>query len=253
MTYDPRDADPLTVDEFYDLDPYATPAMMRKAYPPEPIVREPSRWPLFVAVLIVVAAAVFVAQVAASRAARDGDVSTPATPLASALAETRAAHGQPGTLQNASRPVASHPADRDVALNLSVPRGSVPPNLPDTATAVQGKASWYCGGGSACTRGYPPGTLAGAAGPALRVGDWRGRIVKVCNAGGDRKTLCVRVQLVDWCACPRRVIDLYRSAFSRLASPSRGVLHVEVTWGGSTITVPPTDTARHGIEVDKDE
>jgi rare lipoprotein A (peptidoglycan hydrolase) len=111
--------------------------------------------------------------------------------------------------------------------------------LPDTATSVRGVASWYCGGGSACTRGYPPGTLAAAAGPALRVGDWRGRIVKVCSGGR-----CVRVQLVDWCACPHRVVDLYRSAFSRLASPSRGVLHVEVSWGGKASGgLPPTSTA----------
>ena len=114
--------------------------------------------------------------------------------------------------------------------------------LPDTSTSVSGTASWFCGGGSACTRGYPPGQLVAAAGPALRVGDWRGRIVKVCSSGR-----CVRVALVDFCACPRRVIDLYRSAFSRLASPSRGVLRVEVTWGGrSGLTLPPTDTQEAG-------
>lgn len=240
---DPRDADPLTVDEFYDLDPYGTPAMMRKAYPPEPIVREPSRWPLFVAVLIVVAAAVFVAQVAAPKSQNGGTTDGVRT-VPVRRVESGVLHTAPKQL--AARQAAVRQDEADGGLVGAGP-------LPDTSAAVRGKASWYCGGGSACTRGYPPGTLAGAAGPALRVGDWRGRIVKVCNAGGDRKTLCVRVQLVDWCACPRRVIDLYRSAFSRLASPSRGVLHVEVTWGGSTITVPPTDTARHGIEVDKDE
>jgi len=109
--------------------------------------------------------------------------------------------------------------------------------LPDTATEVSGTASWYCGGGSACTRGYPEGTLAAAAGPALRVGDWRGRIVKVCGNGR-----CVKVILADWCACPRRVIDLYRGAFSKLASPSRGVLRVSISWGGTTLGLPPTDT-----------
>jgi len=109
--------------------------------------------------------------------------------------------------------------------------------LPDTATEVVGTASWYCGGGSACTRGYPEGTLAAAAGPALRVGDWRGRIVKVCGNGR-----CVKVILADYCACPRRVIDLYRGAFSKLASPSRGVLRVSISWGGTTLGLPPTDT-----------
>ena len=109
--------------------------------------------------------------------------------------------------------------------------------LPDTATEVVGTASWFCGGGSACTRGVPPGSYAAAAGPALRVGDWRGRIVKVC--AGSR---CVRVALRDWCQCPRRVIDLYRLPFSKLASPSRGVIRVSVTWGGASAPLPPTST-----------
>ena len=110
--------------------------------------------------------------------------------------------------------------------------------LPETSTSVTGQASWYCSNTSSCTRGYPPGTLAAAAGPALRVGDWRGRIVKVCSGGR-----CVKVQLVDVCGCPRRVIDLYRSAFSQLANPSRGVLRVSITWGGSSgLTLPPTST-----------
>jgi len=102
---------------------------------------------------------------------------------------------------------------------------------------VSGLASWYCSDTSPCTRGYPEGTLAAAAGPALRVGDWRGRIVKVCGNGH-----CVKVILADWCACPRRVIDLYRGAFSKLASPSRGVLRVSISWGGITLGLPPTDT-----------
>jgi len=57
---------------------------------------------------------------------------------------------------------------------------------------VSGVASWYCGNGSACTRGYPDGLYA-AAGPALRVGDWRGRTVTV-TAGSSS----VRVRLIDW-------------------------------------------------------
>jgi rare lipoprotein A (peptidoglycan hydrolase) len=53
------------------------------------------------------------------------------------------------------------------------------------------------------------------------------------------------VALIDWCACGRgRVIDLYRAAFSRLASPSRGVIRVSVTWGGKASGgLPPTSTA----------
>lgn len=89
---------------------------------------------------------------------------------------------------------------------------------------VTGTASWYCGAGSACTKGYADG-MYGAAGPALRVGDWRGRTVTVCASA------CVAVTLIDWCGCPGgRVIDLYRSAFARLASPSAGTVGVRVSW-----------------------
>lgn len=82
-----------------------------------------------------------------------------------------------------------------------------------------GTASWY----------YAPITEA-AAGPALRVGSWRGRVVSVCT--DDR---CIRVRLTDWCQCYKgtrreRIIDLPKSAFARLAHPSRGLVGVKVTW-----------------------
>ena len=122
--------------------------------------------------------------------------------------------------------------------------------LPETSTAVVGRASWYCSSTSTCTRGYRVSGLYAAAGAALRVGDWRGRLVRVCLVGVDRGD-CVTVRLVDWCACGSgRVIDLYRAAFARLASPSRGVLRVSVTWSGRRPTakpletLPPTDTGR---------
>jgi rare lipoprotein A (peptidoglycan hydrolase) len=41
----------------------------------------------------------------------------------------------------------------------------------------------------------------------------------------------VRVELTDWCGCPNgRVIDLARTAFARLAPPSRGLVRVVVSW-----------------------
>ena len=87
-------------------------------------------------------------------------------------------------------------------------------------------ASWYCKPGvSACHYQYSGGMYA-AAGPALRVGDWRGRTVTVCGSGN-----CVNVKLMDWCACGSgRVIDLYSDAFSRLAPLSSGTLSVRVSW-----------------------
>ena len=73
---------------------------------------------------------------------------------------------------------------------------------------MSGRAAWYCQNGSGCPAGYSGGLYA-AAGPALRVGDWRGRTVSVCGAGN-----CVNVTLVDWCACGgSRVIDLFSDAY----------------------------------------
>lgn len=91
---------------------------------------------------------------------------------------------------------------------------------PSTSLRRSGVASWYC-----CTRGHPSGYYA-AAGPDLRVGRWRGRHVAV--RGGNGQT--VWVTLIDWCACPKRVIDLYPAAFSRLGPLSRGLLNVKVSW-----------------------
>ncbi len=90
--------------------------------------------------------------------------------------------------------------------------------------SASGTASWYCGHGSACPRARSGG-LSAAAGPLLRQGDWRGRRVVVRSGGRS-----VRVTLVDWCACPGRVIDLFADAFSRLAPLSRGLVSVRVSW-----------------------
>ncbi len=93
-------------------------------------------------------------------------------------------------------------------------------------SSVSGPASWYClPGTSACHYQYSGGMYA-AAGPALRVGSWRGRTVRVCGGGN-----CVSVKLIDWCGCPNgRVIDLYSDAFRRLAPLSSGVIRVTVSW-----------------------
>ena len=93
-------------------------------------------------------------------------------------------------------------------------------------SGVHGTASWYDNG---------PGLYA-AAGPALRVGDWRQRTVQVCASS------CVTLRLVDYCACPKRVIDLSPAAFRATGTPlSRGLVTVTVSWGGDP-QLPPTDT-----------
>ena len=104
----------------------------------------------------------------------------------------------------------------------ATPRPTPPPN---PTHGVSGPASWYCRNGSGCAAGYPGGLYA-AAGPALRVGNWRGRTVSVCGSGN-----CVNVKLIDSCWCGTgRVIDLYSDAFSRLAPLSSGTLTVRVSW-----------------------
>jgi hypothetical protein len=65
-----------------------------------------------------------------------------------------------------------------------------------------------------------------AAGPALRVGDWRGRSVEVCAAR------CVTVTLNDWCLCVvdgrERLLDLSDEAFAQLSPLSQGLVAVTV-------------------------
>jgi hypothetical protein len=162
----------------------------------------------------------------------------PASPVPSAGASVeRPVHGGSDVAGNALPPMLPLPSRPPrpglippirplVTLPANPPRVEVRPttgNGPVTAR-VAGTASWYCGHGSPCTHGYSGGLYA-AAGPALRVGHWRGRYVDVVANGR-----LVRVQLIDWCACPRRTLDLYSSAFERLAPLSRGLVRVEVSW-----------------------
>ena len=100
-----------------------------------------------------------------------------------------------------------------------------PTPRPNPTHNVSGRAAWYCNNGSGCPAGYSGGMYA-AAGPALRVGNWRGRTVTVCGSGS-----CINVKLVDWCACGgARVIDLFSDAFSRLAPLGTGTVAVRVSW-----------------------
>jgi rare lipoprotein A (peptidoglycan hydrolase) len=101
-----------------------------------------------------------------------------------------------------------------------------PKPTPKPTNRRSGTASWYClAGSSPCHHAYSGGLYA-AAGPALRVGNWRGRTVKVCASGR-----CVNVKLIDWCQCyGSRIIDLYSDAYRRLAPLSSGTVGVTVYW-----------------------
>jgi rare lipoprotein A (peptidoglycan hydrolase) len=115
---------------------------------------------------------------------------------------------------------------KGVRASASARRVSGPVAAVGSGHKVRGIATWYClPGVSTCTSGHRGGMYA-AAGSELRIGNWRGRHVKVCGNGN-----CIVVTLIDWCACGgSRIIDLYHDAFSRLASPSSGGLGVTVSW-----------------------
>jgi rare lipoprotein A (peptidoglycan hydrolase) len=140
--------------------------------------------------------------------------------------ESSLAPRQIGDFQEQSRSFEPRAKPKQPARAESVlkptPRPTPPPN---PSHSVNGRAAWYCNNGSGCPAGYSGGLYA-AAGPALRVGNWRGRIVTVCGNGN-----CVNVKLVDWCACGgARVIDLFGAAYGRLAPLSTGTVAVKVSW-----------------------
>lgn len=145
----------------------------------------------------------------------------------------------PGMEREPSRQ-AGAPAPSPAASDVPDPRPSdgTSPKQPAPAL-ITGPATWYClPGRSACSSGFPASGMYAAAGPALRraIGPrWRSARVTVTrtwtDARGGEHSATVVVRLADWCACPGvRVLDLYGSAFSRLAPLSRGVLRVEVSW-----------------------
>lgn len=147
-----------------------------------------------------------------------------ATPISDFRAEGASSGRATPTVRTPARVVIPRATPRPVGLATGGPRPAI--NPPASGHRVRGRASWYClPGVSRCTSGYRGGLYA-AAGSELRIGNWRGRTVRVCGNGN-----CVNVKLIDSCACGgSRIIDLYNDAFRRLASPSVGTLAVTVTW-----------------------
>jgi hypothetical protein len=137
------------------------------------------------------------------------------------------------TSEGPSGPTTSMPA----SLTLSAEGGPVqsgPAKHGDPAAlgTISGIATWY----------DAPTIRDAAAGPGLRVGHWRGRVVSVCASR------CITVRLTDWCACDGgHLIDLDNLAFRELAPLSQGIVRVTVSTVGparaSRPTPPPTDVS----------
>ena len=118
------------------------------------------------------------------------------------------------------------------------------PSSPASRTSIKGLATWYCKAGrSVCHHKYPDKRgpdLYAAAGSEIRIGDWRGRTVRVCRSDGlpvlNPKTRqfvdCLPIKLVDWCACKgNRIIDLYWDAFDAMNRRGEtGGVKVTVAW-----------------------
>lgn len=123
-----------------------------------------------------------------------------------------------------ARPAVVQPTPRSITVFVP-PKGQTATG-PSGRHRISGKASYYCGNGSRCPKGYGPGYSGAAAGPALRIAmggaasstapqPWRGKTVTVCKTG---TSTCVRVTLVDWCQCywkqsHEKVIDLFYAPF----------------------------------------
>jgi hypothetical protein len=113
----------------------------------------------------------------------------------------REASETPAVRDNAGRLAARHPISRPTASSRT------------PSATLTGTASWYSARG-----------LVAAAGPALRVGHWRGTWITVSANGRS-----VRVQLVTSCQCyGSRLLDLGADAFRRLAPLSQGLVRVSV-------------------------
>lgn len=89
---------------------------------------------------------------------------------------------------------------------------------------LSGIASWYClPGRSRCTHGYPDGLYAAIRRDLL---EHRGDRARVC--AGER---CVTVTIVDCnCSPTANLVDLYSTAFARLAPLGTGRIAVTLEW-----------------------
>lgn len=110
-----------------------------------------------------------------------------------------------------------------------------------SASTYRGTATWYCGHGSRCPKGYGPDDLVAAIDrkdSSFRKGD-RIEVRYSCGKGCLR---AVVVTIVDVCGCGGvRLIDLTTGAFQRLAPLGLGVIPVTIAPADAAPTLPPTD------------
>lgn len=108
------------------------------------------------------------------------------------------------------------PSTKPSVRGLAVP-ASRTPRVTGTQYGIH--ATWYCGNGSRCTVGYPSDGLYAAISPDLRT--WTGRLVRVRYGASS-----VVVRVIDCDCAAEHSIDLYSSAFERLAPLAVGELTV---------------------------
>lgn len=166
----------------------------------------------------------------APRSAPDSD-----SPGLGTAGEGRAPIGAPDP---ASRPVASHPADR----GITVPRAGAPALVDEGASSIQVGVATYCKPNPPYCLEWGEPALLGAM-PGFTYGD-APYTATVCRTVG---TPCVEVLVVSYCACGDRpggptVIDLSPAAFRAINGGSLAAGVIDVTVSIGSIALPPTDT-----------
>lgn len=153
--------------------------------------------------------------------------------------KTEVTGGNPVPGAHRGTPVTSSGAVVDVSGQTATAAPLPPETQTEPPAVLGGLATWYCGAGSPCTTGYGPMDLVAAIDPSLGIA--KGERIRVYY--GSRS---VRVLVVDVCSCQgRRIVDLSRLAFSRLADPSVGAIPVSIEFGAQPgFTLPPTDAIR---------
>lgn len=131
-----------------------------------------------------------------------------------------------GAPLNASRPVDSHPVDREV------PVGGAPISALESGTAT------YCAPTPRYCQSWGGDAMLGAV-ASFSYGD-RPYRVEVCNTDNGR---CTSVTIVSFCACGPTLIDLSPAAFLALEPRGLHIGRIPVTVRtGAQATLPPTDS-----------
>lgn len=203
---DPRDADPLYVEEDRLWDPRA------RVFVPRP------RSPLLPMALSALAGAVLASLVWA--AVTNGSGHAPPAPEPS-FVPVPSMESEVALTVPSAPPVLATPTPRPTA------KPTLTPTIrPTTLGNVRRGMASYCAPTPKYCQSWG-GTARLAAVPTFHYGD-RPYVIRVCRA--DNPGRCTTATVVSYCACGNKIMDLSPYAFTRLQPLYRGVVRVVVRW-----------------------